>query len=205
MYVTSLDRRHKALDRRHSHRSSTQNRKHRSSTSESIERTKGAESYLLSHRFSGFHDHPSKEICRSFENRIDHTQNAWTTWQKSFSTPELFVWLTERRTLGSPHSRSQRPPFLLVTWSWNGGLWSQPLQDVKTFLTFGRTCEYALNTSAHSQMWCKSILTVNRRLSYILFLCRNEIIYVILTRASYKKYKLQYKFYVLPSTIHRWN
>ena len=30
-------------------------------------------------RFSGFYDRPSKEICKSFENRNEHTHNAKMT------------------------------------------------------------------------------------------------------------------------------
>ena len=38
----------------------------------------GAGSYLWSCRFSGFHDHPSKEICQSFENITEHARNGKT-------------------------------------------------------------------------------------------------------------------------------
>ena len=38
----------------------------------------------------------------------------------------------------------------LVTWSWNEGLWKQPLPDVIKFLTSGHACAEVTNITAHA-------------------------------------------------------
>ena len=49
-------------------------------TSQAVPRTTlvlfAQDSYLRSRRFSGSHDHPSKEICQSFEKRSEHPHYA---------------------------------------------------------------------------------------------------------------------------------
>ena len=39
----------------------------------------------------------------------------------------------------------------LVTWSWNVGLWKQPLPDVRKFLTSGHACAEVTNITAHAR------------------------------------------------------
>ena len=39
----------------------------------------------------------------------------------------------------------------LVTWSWNEGLWKQPLPDVRKFLTSGHACAEVTDITAHAQ------------------------------------------------------
>ena len=49
-----------------------------------------------------------------------------------------------KRTNSRPQSR------FLVTWSWNEGLWRQPLPDVRKFRTSGHACAEVTNITAHA-------------------------------------------------------
>ena len=49
-----------------------------------------------------------------------------------------------KRTNSRPQSR------FLVTWSWNEGLWRQPLPDVRKFRTSGDACAEVTNITAHA-------------------------------------------------------
>ena len=49
-----------------------------------------------------------------------------------------------KRTNSRPQSR------FLVTWSWNEGLWRQPLSDVRKFRTSGHACAEVTNITAYA-------------------------------------------------------
>ena len=54
-----------------------------------------------------------------------------------------------------PYELHSRPQSLRFFWSRgrrNGGLWSQPLPDVRNFLTSVSACVVAFNTTAHAHM-----------------------------------------------------
>ena len=54
--------------------------------------------------------------------------------------------------LGKKHSRPQSPRFFWSRGRRNGGLWTQPLPDVRNFLTSVSACVVAFNTTAHAHM-----------------------------------------------------
>ena len=57
-----------------------------------------------------------------------------------------------RRSLSNMHSRPQSARFFWSRGRRNGGLWTQPLPDVRNFLTSVSACVVAFNTTAHAHM-----------------------------------------------------
>ena len=53
---------------------------------------------------------------------------------------------------GSSHSRPQSPRLFWSRGRRNGGLWTQPIPDVRNFLTSGSACVAAFNTTAHAHL-----------------------------------------------------
>ena len=73
------------------------------------------------------------------------------------STPRLSFWTVGFRhnpggVWWSRHSRPQSPRFFWSRGQRNGGLWTQPIPDVRNFLTSVSACVVAFNATAHAHM-----------------------------------------------------
>ena len=75
------------------------------------------------------------------------------TWEK-LTTTRIFegsvTLLAHLLRLRYPFSSPEPVVSVLVTWSWNEGLWKQPLPNVIKFLTSGHACAEVTNITAHA-------------------------------------------------------
>ena len=102
------------------------------------------EQSTIYHRPSTLDNIPSTvDILPSTLDKNLHSKSTYflkLTYQERVIEVQRFL----KRTNSRPQSR------FLVTWSWNEGLWRQPLPDVRKFRTSGHACAEVTNITAYA-------------------------------------------------------